>query len=121
MLSFSMQHTNKAASIGTLRTSTVTLRRSLASGRFTFEVIGEDSCTIICRFKRTGKRQDIFLATKFGYSPQGARGDPAYVKEQCYKSLERLGVDCIDLYYLHRYVQFLYAHPTPSSNIAASG
>ncbi|KAJ1561378.1 hypothetical protein HK405_004084, partial [Cladochytrium tenue] len=32
----------------------------------------------------------------------GIRGDPAYVRECCEKSLERLGVDCIDLYYQHR-------------------
>jgi len=28
--------------------------------------------------------------------------DPAYIKEACAQSLERLGVDCIDLFYLHR-------------------
>ncbi|KAJ1552398.1 hypothetical protein HK405_011473, partial [Cladochytrium tenue] len=32
----------------------------------------------------------------------GVRGDPAYVRECCEKSLERLAVDCIDLYYQHR-------------------
>ncbi|KAJ7925172.1 NADP-dependent oxidoreductase domain-containing protein [Mycena leptocephala] len=53
-------------------------------------------------FKRTGKRGDIFLATKFGISAQGVRGDPAFVREQCATSLERLGVDSIDLYYQHR-------------------
>ncbi|THU78477.1 Aldo/keto reductase [Dendrothele bispora CBS 962.96] len=53
-------------------------------------------------FKRTGKRDDIFLATKFGLLLTGARGEPEYVKEACAKSLERLGVDHIDLYYLHR-------------------
>jgi len=53
-------------------------------------------------FKRTGKRNDIFLATKFGISAQGVRGDPAFVKEQVATSLERLGVDSIDLYYQHR-------------------
>jgi aryl-alcohol dehydrogenase-like predicted oxidoreductase len=30
-------------------------------------------------------------------------GSPAYVKEACQKSLEKLGVDQIDLYYAHRY------------------
>ena len=58
-------------------------------------------------FKRTGKRNDIFLATKFGnlVLPDGSRGvrsDPEYVKEACEKSLKRLGVECIDLYYCHR-------------------
>ena len=55
-------------------------------------------------FKRTGKRSEIFLATKFGrvQSDRGVNGDPAYVREACDKSLKRLGVDYIDLYYLHR-------------------
>ncbi|KAJ7153526.1 NADP-dependent oxidoreductase domain-containing protein [Mycena crocata] len=53
-------------------------------------------------FKRTGKRNDIFLATKFGIGATGVRGDPAFVKEQCATSLERLGVDSIDLFYQHR-------------------
>ncbi len=57
------------------------------------------------RFKRNpGRRESIFLATKFGITMQGTRGDPEYVKEQCYTSLKRLGVDYIDLYYQHRWV-----------------
>ncbi|KAI4109019.1 MAG: hypothetical protein L6R37_000737 [Teloschistes peruensis] len=57
-------------------------------------------------FKRSGKRNDIFLATKFALSVTNSgmktRSDPEYVKESCDKSLKRLGVDCIDLYYCHR-------------------
>jgi aryl-alcohol dehydrogenase-like predicted oxidoreductase len=60
-------------------------------------------------FQKTGKRKDIFLATKFAntYEPGGkltgrVRGDREYVKWACGKSLERLGVDTIDLYYQHR-------------------
>ena len=58
-------------------------------------------------FKRTGKRNDIFLATKFAnkMTSDGKRevnNDPEYVKEACRKSLERLGIDTIDLYYCHR-------------------
>lgn len=30
------------------------------------------------------------------------RTDPAYVKQACQRSLDRLGVDTIDLYYVHR-------------------
>ncbi|OAY74068.1 IN2-2 protein, partial [Ananas comosus] len=53
-----------------------------------------------------GMRQKVELATKFGirYS-NGVRdicGDPAYVRAACDASLQRLGVDCIDLYYQHR-------------------
>ena len=57
------------------------------------------------RFKeRPGKRDDIFLATKFGVG-SGVRhvyGAPEYVMQACEKSLKRLGVDHIDLYYAHR-------------------
>ncbi|KAI2464081.1 Aldo/keto reductase [Annulohypoxylon bovei var. microspora] len=58
-------------------------------------------------FAKTGKRSDIFLATKFGAlvfdgGRFGFRGDAAYVSEACDKSLKRLGVDYIDLYYPHR-------------------
>ncbi|KAJ6602385.1 NADP-dependent oxidoreductase domain-containing protein [Mycena vulgaris] len=53
-------------------------------------------------FKRTGKRSEIFLATKFGITPSGPRSDPEFVKEQVATSLSRLGVDYIDLYYQHR-------------------
>ncbi|KAJ7489041.1 NADP-dependent oxidoreductase domain-containing protein [Mycena latifolia] len=57
-------------------------------------------------FKRTGKRDEIFLATKFGFlGPSGPRlinGTPEYARLCIEKSLKRLGVECIDLYYLHR-------------------
>ncbi len=56
-----------------------------------------------CRFKANPeKRSSIFLATKFGVSPTGGKGDPKYVNQQTNKSLEGLGVDYIDLYYQHR-------------------
>ena len=59
-------------------------------------------------FKRTGKRDDIFLATKFGISydektfTQSEHSDPEYVRSACERSLKRLGVETIDLYYCHR-------------------
>jgi aryl-alcohol dehydrogenase-like predicted oxidoreductase len=55
-----------------------------------------------------GRRDQVVLATKFGNlrRPGGAflavNGDPAYVPKACDASLRRLGVDYIDLYYLHR-------------------
>lgn len=56
-----------------------------------------------------GKREKIVLATKFGFirdpnDPTNSRldGSPAYVKSACEASLKRLGVEVIDLYYLHR-------------------
>ncbi|NND71034.1 MAG: aldo/keto reductase [Rhodothermales bacterium] len=55
----------------------------------------------------TGIRDQVVLASKFGNMrlPDGTRrvnGKPDYVFEACDKSLKRLGVDHIDLYYLHR-------------------
>ena len=54
-----------------------------------------------------GVRQRAILASKFGNMrlPDGTRkvnGRPEYVAEACDKSLSRLGVEHIDLYYLHR-------------------
>ncbi len=56
-----------------------------------------------------GIRQEITLATKFGIirdindpTKRGFNGKPEYVKQSCDGSLKRLGVDEIDLYYLHR-------------------
>jgi len=54
-----------------------------------------------------GRRDKVVLATKFGNirlpdgSP-GANGRPEYVAQCCEASLKRLGVDAIDLYYIHR-------------------
>jgi aryl-alcohol dehydrogenase-like predicted oxidoreductase len=54
------------------------------------------------------RRDLVVLATKFGNvrnaqgQSLGIRGDPGYVREACDASLERLGVDHIDLYYQHR-------------------
>ena len=52
-------------------------------------------------------RNDVVLASKFGFvsKENGDRGiccRPEYVKEACENSLRRLGVDHIDLYYMHR-------------------
>lgn len=54
-----------------------------------------------------GRRDRVCLATKFGNIrfPDGTStvsGKPEYVVEACEKSLDRLGVDAIDLYYVHR-------------------
>ncbi len=49
-----------------------------------------------------GRRDAVFLATKFGITRAGVNGDPAYVVQACDASLQRLGVETIDLFYLHR-------------------
>jgi aryl-alcohol dehydrogenase-like predicted oxidoreductase len=55
-----------------------------------------------------GRRDQVVLATKFGNERRpdggwvGINGRPEYVHAACDASLERLGVDVIDLYYQHR-------------------
>jgi aryl-alcohol dehydrogenase-like predicted oxidoreductase len=55
-----------------------------------------------------GRRDEVILATKFGNQRRAdgswvrINGTPKYVREACDASLKRLGVDYIDLYYLHR-------------------
>ncbi|MGN7202437.1 aldo/keto reductase [Arthrobacter sp. SAFR-044] len=55
-----------------------------------------------------GRRGDVVLATKFGNERRGdgswvgINGRPEYVRSACDASLQRLGVDHIDLYYQHR-------------------
>jgi aryl-alcohol dehydrogenase-like predicted oxidoreductase len=55
-----------------------------------------------------GRRDEVVLATKFGNerAPDGSRrginGRPEYVRRACDGSLQRLGVEAIDLYYQHR-------------------
>ena len=56
-----------------------------------------------------GRRDEVVLATKFGIvrgadgsADRGINGRPEYVRAACDASLQRLGVDHIDLYYQHR-------------------
>ncbi|HET6348531.1 MAG TPA: aldo/keto reductase [Candidatus Krumholzibacteria bacterium] len=55
-----------------------------------------------------GRRDQVFLATKFGFVRGGAaagrpvNGSADYVRQACDSSLQRLGVDHIDLYQMHR-------------------
>ena len=63
---------------------------------------------LICRAIRS-RREDVQIATKFGVVrgpddplPGRVDGRPEHVREACDGSLQRLGVDVIDLYYQHR-------------------
>ncbi|KAK4164020.1 putative aldo-keto reductase [Cladorrhinum sp. PSN259] len=58
-------------------------------------------------FEKTGNRNKVFLATKFGNKalPDGKRvicNDPEYIREEVENSLRRLKTDYIDLLYCHR-------------------
>ena len=54
-----------------------------------------------------GRRNDVMIATKFGNIdlPDGKKatnGRPEYVHQCCDESLQRMGLDVIDIYFLHR-------------------
>ncbi|QSQ20846.1 aldo/keto reductase [Pyxidicoccus parkwayensis] len=64
---------------------------------------------LLGRFLKTVPREKVFLASKFGIVRDGPGGlsrsvnnRPEYVREACDRSLARLGVDYLDLYYVHR-------------------
>src|SRR5688572_21496655 len=64
---------------------------------------GGESETVIGRWlKRRGRRDDVVIATKVGWweKRKGLRHDN--IIEGCEDSLRRLGVETIDLYWLHR-------------------
>ncbi len=86
-----------------------TLDHALASGvNFwdTADVYGHNE-DLICKALQ-GRRSEVFLATKFALNAVGSstnisvQGSPEYVKAACEKSLKRLGIETIDLYYQHR-------------------
>ncbi|KAI9745046.1 MAG: hypothetical protein M1818_001324 [Claussenomyces sp. TS43310] len=71
-------------------------------------------------FQQTGKRNEIFLATKFGnhVTPEGGReirNEPEYIHMAVAESLRRLQTDYIDLLYCHR-----FSGETPVEEIVAT-
>src|SRR5687767_7590189 len=57
---------------------------------------GGESETVIGRWlKRSGKRDQVVIATKVGFAAGLA---PEVIAAACDASLQRLGIDCIDLY-----------------------
>lgn len=89
-----------------------TIRRALELGVTfvdTADIYGPHTNERLVGRALRGRRDDVVLATKFGFLPHlksvtDRRIDarPEYVRHACEASLERLGVDVIDLYYLHR-------------------
>ena len=92
--------------------SIATIHRSIELGMNfldTADVYGYGDNEILVGKAIQGKRDQVFLATKFGIvrdrnnpSVRGVSGKAEYVKASCDASLKRLGVDTIDLYYQHR-------------------
>lgn len=61
---------------------------------------------LLGKFLGLGPTGQPHIATKFGFVWEGSerriRGDPVHVREACASSLRRLGLESIDLYYMHR-------------------
>jgi aryl-alcohol dehydrogenase-like predicted oxidoreductase len=93
------------------RESVATIHRALDLGMTfldTADVYGLSANERLVGEAIAGRRDEVVLATKFGNQrrPDGSliriNGEPDYVRQACDASLERLGVDHIDLYYQHR-------------------
>jgi aryl-alcohol dehydrogenase-like predicted oxidoreductase len=92
--------------------STATIHRALDLGVTfldTSDMYGPQTNERLVGAAIAGRRDEVQLATKFGIvrdpadvTFRGTNGSPAYVASSCDGSLKRLGVDVIDLYYLHR-------------------
>jgi aryl-alcohol dehydrogenase-like predicted oxidoreductase len=91
--------------------SIATIHRALDLGITyldTADVYGPFTNEVLVGRAIRGKRNQVFLATKFGIlrsadpNYRGVSGKPEYVKQSFEASLKRLGVDVVDLYYQHR-------------------
>jgi Aldo/keto reductase family len=91
--------------------SVATIHRALELGVTfldTADIYGAGHNEVLVGRGIAGHRDEVQLATKFGVDRTGGdnarviRGERGYVRRPCESSLLRLGVDVIDLYYLHR-------------------
>jgi aryl-alcohol dehydrogenase-like predicted oxidoreductase len=91
--------------------SIATVRAALDAGVTfidTADIYGAGHNEVLVGRAIAGRRDEVQLATKFGIDRTGGddartvRGERSYVKRAAESSLTRLGVDVIDLYYLHR-------------------
>jgi aryl-alcohol dehydrogenase-like predicted oxidoreductase len=88
-----------------------TIHRALELGIYfldTADMYGPFTNELLVGRAIRGRRDEVVLATKFGNERRedgswvGINGRPEYVRAACDASLQRLGVDVIDLYYQHR-------------------
>lgn len=73
----------------------------------TADVYGPFTNEVVVGRALVGRRDEVMVATKVGLQVDGGlnyhrNGRPEYVHGACDASLRRLGIDCIDLYQLHR-------------------
>jgi len=94
------------------REATATLHRALELGvNFldTADIYGPHTNEQLIGKAIAGKRDQVFLASKFGIvrdpanpALRGVNGRPEYIRKAIDGTLQRLGVDTLDLYYQHR-------------------
>ena len=94
------------------REATATLHRALELGvnlLDTADMYGPHTNEELIGKAIAGKRDQVFLASKFGIvrdpanpTARGVNGRPEYIRQSIDGSLKRLGVDTLDLYYQHR-------------------
>ena len=92
--------------------STATIHRALDLGVTFFDtsdMYGPHTNEVLVGQALAGRRDEAVIATKFGIvrepddpARRSVNGRPEYVRQACDGSLQRLGVDHIDLYYQHR-------------------
>jgi aryl-alcohol dehydrogenase-like predicted oxidoreductase len=75
----------------------------------TADIYGPHTNEVLVGKAIQGRRDEVFLATKFGImrdpadpTKRGVNGRPEYLRAACDASLKRLGVEHVDLYYQHR-------------------
>jgi aryl-alcohol dehydrogenase-like predicted oxidoreductase len=94
------------------REATATLHRALELGvnlLDTADMYGPHTNETLIGKAIVGKRDQVFLASKFGIvrdpanpGARGVNGRPEYIRQAIDGTLERLGVETLDLYYQHR-------------------
>ena len=92
--------------------SIATIHRALELGVSFFDtsdMYGPYTNEVLVGKALAGHRDEAVIATKFGIvrdpdnpTRRAVNGRPEYVRQSCEASLQRLGVDHIDLYYQHR-------------------
>ncbi|KAB0519382.1 MULTISPECIES: aldo/keto reductase [Pseudomonas] len=94
------------------REATATLHRALELGinlLDTADIYGPHTNEALIGKAIVGKRDQVFLASKFGIvrdpanpAVRGVNGRPEYIRKAIDGTLQRLGVETLDLYYQHR-------------------
>jgi aryl-alcohol dehydrogenase-like predicted oxidoreductase len=67
----------------------------------TADVYGSGHSERILGQALAGRRDQVVIATKFGYTEAGPNAEPDYIRSACEASLKRLNTDYIDLYQFH--------------------